>query len=226
MGKRTHKGKIDPDKLIDLLSEEREDTFLPNKVFTDPTKAAPVERIVVHPEGGVDVYLKGLKYPREGYPLRQRVKDACIIKKTFLIFMNFFASMANKKEMIKLVLLKKNIQELISQMIILFSFIVGSRRLQQKYYSHAVREIFRAFSVMIEREDDPNLKKKWSRIRDVLCLVMEFDPAYRSRIQDFLSILDKSKIKLTKRDLYFFGPINHYRFGGKKRFRESGVKGE
>jgi len=214
---------IDPDKLIDFLSEESKDTFLPNKVFTDPTKSAPIQRIVMPPEGGIDVYIKGLKYPREGYPHRPMVKTACIIKKTSIILMEFFASMGNKKDIIKLFIMRKDIRGLISKMIILFSYMVGSRRLREKYYSHAVREIHRAFTLMIEREDDPRLKKKWSRIRDVACLALEFDPAYRSRIQDFLSILNMNKIKLTKRDLYFFAPINNYRFGGKKRYREDGI---
>jgi hypothetical protein len=72
---------------------------------------------------------------------------------------------------------------------------------------------------MIKREESEEMKKKWSRFRDVICLILEFDNAYRSRTQDFLSEINKKKVKLTKEDLWFARQSNDYSFGGKPRIK-------
>jgi len=214
--------EIDPNRLMDSLTVEEDsvDTFQPNKVFSDQTKCAPIERIVVSENDGVRVYLRGLKYPLQQYPHRPFVKNACVIKKTFLITMNFLASMAKPKDMIKLLIIKKNLKEFIPKLIVLFSYIIGSRRLQQKYYSHSVREIYRVFNLLIEREDPGKMRDTWKRIRDIICLILEFDNAYRVRAQDFLSELNMKKIKLTKEDLWYAEQTAYYSFGGRPRMKK------
>lgn len=216
MAKELKKFDIDPEKLMDYLTEESPDTFLPNKVFSDPKVSGPIERIVVPQKGGVDVYIKGLKYPIAQYPYRPMVKTACIIKRMSMILMHFFGSLMNKRGIIGLIFLKRSIGDLIPKLIILFSLVIGSRRLRERYYSHSVREIYRAFNIMAEREIPKERKERWIRIRDIACLVLEFDNAYRSRLQDFLSEIDIKKIKLTKRDLFFARQSGDYNFGGKK----------
>jgi len=216
---------IDPEHLMDYLTEEDADTFLPDSVFSDPEKVGPIEKIVVPKRGGIDVYVKGLKYPFSGYPHRPMVKSACIIKSISKILMEFFTSLVSKKGIIKLIFLRKNIEELIPKLIILFSFIVDDQRLKERYYSHAAREIYRVFNIMIEREEAEPMKDKWRRVRDIVCLVIQFDSAYGYRLQDFLSELNIKKIKLTKRDLFFIARQDHgYRFGGKKRRKKRNEK--
>ena len=213
---QVNKFEIDPDELMDHLTEESPDTFLPNKIFDNPKVSGPIEKIVAPKEGGVDVYIKGLKYPMPGYPHRPMVKTACIIKRTSIILMEFFASMANRRGLIKLLILKKNIQVLVPKLIVLFSFVIGSRRLMERFYSPAPREIYRVFNLLIEREGDQPLKDRWSKIRDIVCLIIQFDAAYGYRLRDFLSELNMKKIKLTRRDLFFARQSNDYAFGGKK----------
>ena len=214
--KELHEGQIDLANLIDLLSEESNTTYQPHKVFSDPKKSGPIEKISTPKRGGIKTYIKGAKYPYPGYPDRDMIKTACIIKKIFIMSIRFFSSMANRQEMIKLIILKKNIQKFFPNMLLLFANIIGSRRLKERYYSHSVREIYRTFNVLIEREKNLDMRERWEKIRDVICLVLEFDSAYRSRAQDFLSELNIKKIKLTKGDLFFAKQSNDYRFGGKK----------
>lgn len=218
---KTKRYRVDVDNLMDYLTEEVEspNTFLPpNKIFFNPKKAAPIERVAISKKGEVDVYLKGRKYPHPGYPDRRWVTTACIIKRTSRVLMNFFASMANWRGVIKLILLKRNIEDLFSKLLVLFATIIGSRRLKERHYNHAVKEIYRVFNILIEREDDPGVKDKWIKIRDIVCLILQFDAAYEYRIQDALSEIDVKKIKLTRRDLYY-AKTNNYRFGGKKRYK-------
>lgn len=212
--------QIEPEKLMDYLTrEETSTTFLPNTIFSDPKKAAKIERIAISKEGTVDVYLKGRKYPHPGYPDRRWVKTICIIKKMSMILMDLFASMANRRGIIKLVILRKNIKDLAPKMLVLFATIIGSRRLKERYYNRLPREVYRVFNILIEREDDPGVKEKWIKIRDIVCLILQFDAAYGYRIQDALSEIDVKKIKMTRRDLYY-AKSNNYRFGGIKRYKK------
>ncbi len=207
---------VDPEKLLDCMTEDSIDTFLPNEVFYDPKKVGLAKKIVVSKNGEVDVYMDGWKYPYQGYPWRSMVKTACIIKKTTLILIEFFASLANRREILKLIILRKNIQDLLPKLLVLFAHVIGSRRLKEKYYNHTAKEIYRVFNIMIDREEPGGMRDKWSRIRDIVCLIIQFDPAYGYRLQDFLSEIDMKKIKLTRRDLFFARQSNDYRFGGKK----------
>jgi len=218
---RLHHGQIDPNKLMDYLTEGSGETFQPNQVFSDSEKCAPIDKIKVTEKDGVRIYLRGLKYPLQQYPHRPYVKNACIIKK---LVRTFLETLGNKKSMIKLLIFRREVKELLRKMLILFSYIIGSRRLKHKYYSHSVKEIYRVFNLMIEREDPGTMRKKWERIRDVICLILEFDNAYRSRVQDFLSELNIKKIKLTKEDLWFARQSNDYSFGGKRIKVKDGIK--
>lgn len=215
---KTKRYRISIDNLMDYLTEEEENpnTFLPpNRIFFNPKKAAKIERVAISKKGEVDIYLKGRKYPHPGYPDRRWVTTACIIKRTSRILMTFFASMFNWKGVIKLIILRKNIEDLISNLLVLFATIMGSRRLKERHYNHAVKEIYRVFNILVEREDDPGVKEKWIKIRDIVCLILQFDAAYAYRIQDALSEIDVRKIKMTRRDLYY-AKSNEYRFGGRK----------
>jgi hypothetical protein len=63
-------------------------------------------------------------------------------------------------------------------------------RLKPNRYCQAIREVYRCFSL-------PNDKIKaltWEKrmmLRDLVCMVLEFDNAYRFRVQDLVEELDK-----------------------------------
>jgi len=218
MKDKVKKYKIMPENLMDFLTQEEspDTTFLPNKIFNKSKTAARIERIAISKKGEVNVYLKGKRYPHPGYPDRRWVNNACIIKRASMILMGFFASMANRRGIIKLIILRKNIADFLPKMLVLFATIIGSRRLKEKHYNHAAKEVYRVFNILVEREGAQGLKDKWTKIRDIVCLIMQFDSAYGYRIQDALGEIDVRKIKLTRRDSFYAKQGNDYRFGGKK----------
>ncbi len=83
-------------------------------------------------------------------------------------------------------------------------------------YCEAVREIHRVFTIMID-EEGSGLEKMFGQIRDVICLYLEYDDAYRFRFQAAFSQLDPTKLKLTEEDMYWALP-KPFNFPGKKEF--------
>ena len=212
MGKSVNKYQIDVDHLYDFLTEPAEQTFLPDKYITDPTQGAPITKIRLPKRGGIEVYLKGQKYPYSGYPDRRYVQNACVVKRLAMIILKYFMSVGG---IIQLIMFREKTKRFFDNLLVLAGFIIGSERIKERYFNHAVREIYRVFNIIIEREEADELKNKWKRIRDITCFIMQFDPAYGYRIQDALSELNLKKIKLTKRDLYYARKSKGYRYQGK-----------
>ena len=73
------------------------------------------------------------------------------------------------------------------------------------------------FNILIEKEKKPWLKEKWEKIRDLVCLILEFDNAYRFRFQDVLSEIRLEEIKPTEVEKYWFSLREDYDFGGKMK---------
>lgn len=68
-----------------------------------------------------------------------------------------------------------------------------------KLYCPAVRELYRTLSVGIERE--PCVRRKKIRMfRDVICFLLEKDPAHKYRLQDLANVIDLEKIKFDEGD--------------------------
>lgn len=197
---------------MDLLTMRSD----PPPVFSDPKVSAPIEKIVIPKGGGIDTYLKGLKYPYPGYPDHRRLEIICIIKRTFLTWMHFFSPL--KRNIFKLILFKKNLKKFIPEGIYFLAWILRNHRLKPQFYSRPVREIYRLFDILIERSNE-GLKGKFTSIRDIVCMVLEFDDAYRFMVQDIIAEMDVDKIKMDERDSFFASKYNtkeiHYDFGGK-----------
>lgn len=69
----------------------------------------------------------------------------------------------------------------------------------------SVREIWRGFDMLIRAERDGKMKDRLSKARDLLCFLLENDPAYYWRAMYVLSRLDWGKFKFTDADRYWLG---------------------
>lgn len=85
-----------------------------------------------------------------------------------------------------------------------------------KEYCRFVGEIYRWFNeTLIAREESEEMKEKWRKIRDVVCVILQHDDAYRFRLQDALPELNLKECELTEADKYFFR-MKNYNFKGKE----------
>ena len=172
--------------------------------------------------GGALSYLSNRAEPYRGIPITEAVEALAIVKKAIPILMSNFY---NKKLKIFAGLLfifsRKRFFKLINKIMsasIDFSFpALQKYRFKPHRYSQAVQEVYRLFDLLIEREGGLRSEKQemWGKIRDVTCMALEFDNAYRFRFQDIISNLDVEKIKLTKEDREYAHRRLDYRCDGK-----------
>ncbi|MHA1483137.1 MAG: hypothetical protein ACTSQA_06845 [Candidatus Heimdallarchaeaceae archaeon] len=203
---------VDPLQVINLLTINEGKSH----VFTEKDEAAPMKKIVVPKSGGIETYLMGVKYPYPGYPDRFTLEVICIIKKVLLTLFMSFVPLLKKRNMFKLLLIKKELKSFIPKWLQLATWAIRSHRLKPRFYSHSVREIYRVFNVLIEREKLPSKKDEYTKIRDLICMILEFDDAYRFRFQDALSELNLDKIRIDEGDSFYAEKKrSKYDFGGK-----------
>ena len=67
-----------------------------------------------------------------------------------------------------------------------------------------VREFARVFDLLIEAEDEPEMKKLMGQFKDAMTMMLQEDDAWRFRFQWAMEKLDMKKIKLNKSDKYYF----------------------
>lgn len=140
--------------------------------------------VIVGKEGGVLTFLEGFKHPLKGWPANSTTTQIHIFKSLIPFVINFI----HKK-------IKKKIPE-------------------PEQYSKATRAMYYWFTrTLIERENYYEMKLMWRKIRDIICVIMEYDMAYRLRLQDALPELPIENIKLDEGDKEFCDIKEDYTFG-------------
>ena len=82
-----------------------------------------------------------------------------------------------------------------------------------KLYSRPVREIHRVMSIIREREGEKEMRGKWTEIRDIICMMMEFDDAYRFRLMDAMKEINLKEFEFTEADKYWAKKKWKYDYG-------------
>lgn len=67
----------------------------------------------------------------------------------------------------------------------------------------AVKHLWEIFEKLEQCEITEDMKGRIRLIRNVVCLILNEDDAYRFRAQLFLWLLDQNKVKMSKADLYY-----------------------
>lgn len=155
-----------------------------------------VERVDFPPDGGVLTVLRGHNKPYHGFPHHEEVQDLDRCKKIIKdILQNFGKEYPGWRKL----LLLPQIFGIIKTIEILFYGLhirlLKPIRLRPRMYSICVREVYRIFNQEIEREKDSKKKLKTEAERDILCLLLEYDNAYRFRFQDILFELKKERLE-------------------------------
>lgn len=134
--------------------------------------------------GGILTQVEGKKYPSKGFPYSESVQKVDDVKKTAIALASGFSDFRGKWILAIFVLLfrgriKKSAQKIISHLY----RTVEPHCLKPFFYCKAVREVYQAFD------------KADYEVRDIVCMVLEFDDCYRYRFQDVFGELDKAKFK-------------------------------
>jgi hypothetical protein len=161
---------------------------------------AIVERDERPEEGGILVYLYGYKYPYKGIPDQDSVIRFRVVKKIFLFVLHSFYNKGAMAIIGFLFLLPKFITKGIVWSVINFFYsltewLMIHYLLKPNRYCTCVRELYRTFTVLIDKEKDDATKKALTMSRDVFCLFIEQDSAYKFRFQDIMAEVREERIR-------------------------------
>ena len=180
-------------KIMDaIVREMKEVAELPSET---PKDISALEKVEFPVDGGVLTYMEGHPYAYRGFPYFEFVDKIDLIKKLSRGFLSGFYHSVKKTHKIWFITFLPSIwilKHFVRAAIYAFYRIIERFRIKPKYYSQAIRELYRAFSVQKdEKISDQELR---FRIRDLLCMILEYDNAYRFRFQDLTEELNKENL--------------------------------
>jgi hypothetical protein len=139
-------------------------------------------------EGGMESWIPGHDFPFPGMPDDRVVETLTVIKKIFpIIYKWAWAIMRDR----------------LPQYLMAQSQNGDIGLVDPKKYSKPVRELHRVLTLIRSCEGEPEMKAKWTELRDILCLHFEFDDAYRFRLMLAMINMDKSQFEFTEADKYW-----------------------
>jgi len=162
--------------------------------------SAIIEREERPKEGGILVHLIGYKYPYKGMPEEASVERYRIVKKIFYFLMTMERSKGLMATAGLLYITPRFITKYIFNAIAdYFStfiyWLTYWHILKAERYCVSVREVYRVMTKMIENEKDQSMKKLLDTARNIVCMFIEQDSAYRFRFQDIMGAADRDKLK-------------------------------
>jgi len=150
----------------------------------------PIEKVDFPKSGGTFSYLKGHKYPWPGFPHGGVVREMDFVKRLVPVLINAYYPLVKR------------------------------RLIKPERYSRPVREIYRASEVFLKRVKGEGLREKLTKVRDMICMFLEFDNVYRWVLQALAEEIDWEKVKPDKADRYWMAIYRPIDFCGKKTKRK------
>lgn len=156
------------------------------------------------PDKGVKVYWKGLERPTKTFPFKETVEHVDDLKKVMMASIRSFSSMFKNnpiKTLLFLIFFRKELENTALDMLAEFHVRLREIKNKDEKYCKTVREIHRTLSTMGEPSKEGEKSKHHEKIRDIVCMILEYDDAYRYRLQDIIRELKKGNLGNTPKEL-------------------------
>ena len=177
-----------------VLREMKEIPELPSEA---PKDVQSLEKVELPISGGVLTYMTGNEYPYRGFPFHEFVDKIDFIKKLSRGVLSGLFHEVKRVNRLWLITLLPAIwffKPLVYSAIYSFHRLIVRSRIKPDKYSEPIRELHAAFSYDDYLEDGKTRQlSQW--LKDILCMILEFDNAYRFRFQDVIEELDKENLK-------------------------------
>ena len=152
-----------------------------------------LQRVELPGDGGVLLYMDKFQNPYQGFPYQEFVEKIDTLKKlTKGVLSGFYHSFRGFRALYAVPLLF-GIRNLIYVGTYTLYRLIERYRIKSFRYSKSIRELHRAFSY--PQGDSMRMTELRLMVRDILCMVLEFDNAYRFRAQDILPEINKESLK-------------------------------
>lgn len=146
-------------------------------------------------EGGIYVYLKDVLFPVKGIPTPEALSNCNLIKRVFISQVRYFA----KHPWTLLPLIRiKTLEDLLREWAEINNMILGPFYLKDIRYSNICRELMKFAQVFLTELGVTGQFRETTTIaymiaRD-LATIIEYDDAYRLRLEDLFSVTSKEKM--------------------------------
>lgn len=177
-----------------IVQEMKEIPVLQSEVPTDTNALTKVE---FPEEGGVLTHMSNHPYPYRGFPYFEFVEKIDLIKKISRGTLSGLYHSIKHRNKLRLLLMFPLVfmaKDLIATSLRTFFKLIDRFRIKRNRYSQPIRELYRAFDTPRAQEDMETLELRLM-LKDVVCMILEFDNAYRYRFQDIIVLLNKENLK-------------------------------
>ena len=178
-----------------IVAEMKEIPVLPSE---KPQDINALTRVEFPEAGGVLTYMDGYEYPYRGFPSAEVVEKIDLIKKLSRAMASGLYHSLKRHPWLMITLLPVVwvFKDLLYTGVSTFARTLERVRLKPHRYSQPIRELHRAFSEpRAQRGEDEHTQELRLMLRDIVCMVLEYDNAYRFRMQDILAELDKEALR-------------------------------
>jgi hypothetical protein len=156
-----------------------------------------ISKVEFPKDGGIISYFSNEEYPMKGFSCSETVENVDEMKKQGMALLKRLKGIlsGNKvKATLFYLVFRKQINEVGKGFIESLWFLIRRYKSKPFLYCKCVREVYRVFNIfiLIEKEDS---KEILAKIRDLTCMTLEFDDAYRYRFQDILSEVNIEQLK-------------------------------
>lgn len=176
-----------------IIREMKEIAELPSE---KPTDVQALTRVEFPQNGGVLTYMDGFEFPYKGFPFFEFVDRIDVIKKLLRgVLSSFYHSFKARPywQLAGLIFVPWLFNDLVRSYLYTFHRMVERFRIKPIRHCDAMRELHRVCSIGWHNET-PRERETRIMVRDILCMFLEFDNAYRFRFQDVVVELDKVKL--------------------------------
>lgn len=185
---------IENNRLMQAVVQEMK--IIPQLPSEQPKDINPLQRVEFPEEGGVLTYMGGYNHPYKGFPFFEFVDKVDVIKKIQRgVLSSLYHSLKEKRwKLLGLIFVPWLFGVLVRAFVYTFYRMVDRFKIKPIRYCTALRELHRVFT--IEWHGEPEKEKEMrTMVRDVMCMFLEFDNAYRFRFQDIIVELNKENLK-------------------------------
>jgi hypothetical protein len=151
-------------------------------------------------EGGILIHLLNYKYPYKGNPFQSSVDNLCIIKKNILFTIRSVSNLQTKIYLALLLFLPRIFTRGIISSVVNYYHTLVIHFLHYDFikperYCNCVRELYRTFTILSEKEKEEWKRKIIETARDISCMFIELDSAYKFRFQDIILELKPEEVR-------------------------------
>jgi len=155
------------------------------------------DEVIFPKEGGILVTFKDKNIPPiKGFFFSETLETVDTIKKIGMAFVKVLATEIKRNPLgtiIAFVFFRKGIKEIIKCLLREMDWGLRRVRYKPRYYCKAVWAFYVAFESV--RKKNPKLNEEISHLRNIVCMILEADNAYRYRVQDVFGEINKEKAK-------------------------------